>query len=122
MTKKRYRKIVVENTDYMWAVGTKYIEIQKEPIEYKTQIKFTAYEVNFRNGPLIIKFTTWEDPIGGNPLTSAAANTINLHRPFYARLLIEQGLTEGWKPGKQAFIIEDGKAILERAGLNVNKI
>jgi hypothetical protein len=95
MAMKGYRKIVVENASYMWMLGTEYIELKEEPIKYETRIKFTAYETGFRNGPLIIKFTTWEDPIGGNPLTSSAASTINLHRPFYARVLIEQGRAVG---------------------------
>lgn len=122
MGKNKLRLISIEGKEYLWKVETGYELIDESTREYKTHVHFTCYLHGHKNTPLIIKFVTWECPVGGNPLTSSSATNINLNKPSMARLLILGGIKEGWNGQHMRQVVENGKIILENAGINTKEI
>ncbi len=91
---------------------------------YETHVRFAAYLEGYRATPLVIKFLTWEDPIGGNPLTSSCADLANLNKPSLIRKLILYGLSKAWKPAIKGghLTIENGIAVLSEIGIDTREI
>ena len=120
MAKKKLRKIVIGEHDYLWGIKTEYLAKKIDYPDYDAHITFTAYIEGYKNTPLIIHFLTWES-LYGNPLTSGCGK-FNLHLPSVVKVLILGGISEGWDGRQSSLILEDGKPILECGGYNVSKI
>lgn len=119
--KKKLRKLVIEDTPYLWCLDEGYIKSELNISEYRALVEFKAYREGMKSTPLIIKFNVSENPVTGNKLTSSA-HEINLNKPSYARLLIESGLSKGWDPKEQRCTIVDGLSILEEHGVETKNI
>ncbi|MBF4486733.1 hypothetical protein [Flavobacterium sp. CSZ] len=90
--------------------------------------EITIFLKDFKQTPLKISFTTWEDLCDGNPLNTGIKLTrlsnqqtevINLNRPKYIRECILYGLNNGWN-GKNKLESVDGLEILESLGYDVS--
>ncbi len=122
--KKNIRKITIEGSIYWWAVKTSYVKKEAKMRIYETHVRFAAYLEGYRATPLVIKFLTWEDPIGGNPLTSSSADLANLNKPSLIRKLILYGLSKAWEPAIKGghLTIENGIAVLSEIGIDTSEI
>lgn len=117
------RKITVEEQVYLYKTITGF--------GLNTAIatfEITIFLKDFKQTPLKINFTTWEDLYAGNPLNTGIKLTrlsnqeteiVNLNRPKYIRECILYGLKMGWN-GKNKLESVDGLEILKSLGYDVS--
>jgi len=119
--KKKLRKIVVNNLEFLYALGNRY---NKENATNILTVK--VYLSGQKHTPLIIKFLTIDDYYIGQPLNSGIElenrninkpENVNLNQPFYIGQLILLGINKGWT-GKNSIGIQNGLAYLEELGYN----
>jgi len=122
--KKKLRKIVIENIEYVYAMDRKNLEREISILTVRVYLK------KRKQTPLIIEFKTIiVDYYGGNVLNSGIylqndANEIeeiNINEPQIIRRLILSGLKNGWT-GYNEIGIQDGILYLNELGYNTNII
>ena len=112
MAKAKVRRLVIGQRSYLWRVTTRVLPREEAAEDWPSCVRFVAYLQGRTGTPLQIEFATSEG-YGGNPLFTGAG--LNLHKPSYAKLLIDEGLRRGWDAHRSALRIADGMPILEAA-------
>lgn len=117
------RKITVEENVYLYKCVTGF-GLNTEIATFE----ITVFLENYKQTPLKINFTTWEDLYAGNPLKTGVKLTklatkeeefVNLNRPKYSREFILYGLKMGWD-GKNKVASIDGLEVLKSLGYDVS--
>ncbi|MCC3216806.1 hypothetical protein LIV57_16190 [Chryseobacterium sp. X308] len=123
--KNKLRKITVNAIDYLYLVTDQY--------DSETKTNTLTVKV-FLNGqkqtPLVIKFSTVDNYIIGQPLKSGVKlfnkikNTeeeVNLNEPKYIKELIILGLKDGWS-GTNLIAIQNGLDYLSELGFQTDQL
>lgn len=115
--KNKLRKIIVNEQEFLWYIkGT--VHLPNGTIQLKI---FLSGETKH---PLLIAFTTRDDPGIGFPLNygyplynrlRSEVETVNLNLPGYIRKIILYALEQGWN-GKNKVSLPDGLTILHALG------
>ncbi|MFZ6734470.1 hypothetical protein ACO0LG_21245 [Undibacterium sp. Ji42W] len=105
------------NDSFLWTVKDSYLPRAAIMIDYPVHVKFTAFLEAYKTTALHIHFHS-SAAMAGNWLTSGIGK-INLHLPSFARLLILDGMEQGWKASRQTLTIKDGLPILKLAGCSI---
>lgn len=119
------RKIIVEENVYLYKCVTGF-GLNTEIATFE----ITIFLENYKQTPLKINFTTWEDLYAGNPLSTGTKLTklstkdeevVNLNRPKYIREFILYGLKMGWN-GQNKVEPIDGLKILVSLDYDVSRL
>lgn len=119
------RKITVEENVYLYKCVTGF-GLNTEIATFE----ITIFLENYKQTPLKINFTTWEDLYAGNPLSTGTKLTklstkdeevVNLNRPKYIREFILYGLKMGWN-GQNKVEPIDGLKILVSLDYDVSRL
>ncbi|MFH6958197.1 hypothetical protein ACHRV1_12385 [Flavobacterium aquidurense] len=119
------RKITVEENVYLYKCVTGF-GLNTEIATFE----ITIFLENYKQTPLKINFTTWEDLYAGNPLSTGTKLTklstkdeevVNLNRPKYSREFILYGLKMGWN-GQNKVEPIDGLKILVSLDYDVSRL
>lgn len=126
--KSKTRKITIESNTYIWSISNNIKHIA-EIKQYVAEALFSAYYITNKRNPLRIAFTTWDDPVMGNPLYTGWKTTryskeevvVNLNYPGIARELINAARNKGWSPEKDnnQMMIIDGLHLLTEIGYDI---
>lgn len=99
--KNKLRKISIDDVEYLYSVTNKY-----HLDRHTNTLTVKIYSSGQKQTPLVIEFSTIDDPIVGQPLKTGIkltnkitnlTDTINLNEPKYIRELILLGQSKGWQ-------------------------
>ena len=113
------RKLVVNQIDFLWRLYGESKSIDD------VELFFMAYLSGYENTPVKICFKSIHNAAPTlNSAFTENINSINLHRPKFAKELIEYVLEHGWLPreGSQPYIFRNGRKILKELGYDLNGI
>jgi hypothetical protein len=122
MAKQQLRNISIDGIDYLWRVRSTFERVEPPRSLYRRYDLFDAYARSERSSRLRIVFLIWDD---GNSATypcifldGTGKNTVNLHTPKWAEILIRSAIQSGWQPTAHArpLTIADGVKLLVNLG------
>ena len=123
--KSKLRKITINATEYLYSVTDQYYS----DTETNT-LTVKVFLSGQKKTPLIIKFSTVDNYIIGQPLKSGVKlfnkikNTeeeVNLNEPKYIKELIILGLKDGWS-GTNLIAIQNGINYLNELGFETDQL
>ncbi len=128
--KKKLRKITISESEYLWRCKQYFHTKGLETALYRSETTLTIYSSQANNCKLHVKFISWEDAIGGNPLFTGMpirrdkleSPKINLNKPRYVREVLDYILAQNlWDDQKEnsTVLIEKGMNILRQIGYDV---
>ncbi|MCR9254225.1 MAG: hypothetical protein NXI20_27680 [bacterium] len=112
--KSKLRNINVNGLEFKYSISEKY-----ERTKWSTKLRI--FRSGYKNYPLEIHFESRDDYYLGNLLLTSVEK-YNLHKPGNIRLIIEEGLRQGWDGEIKGIVIEEGMDILEGLGFEIDDL
>ena len=108
--KTKLRSIIVNQQKFNYILKESYIAYKEDLPFWMTTLR--VYRDNYKNTPLELVFESEDGYPSGNSITTNSENSINLHRPFFVKQMIEKGISLGWDWNTSKMQILDAIALI----------